>query len=229
MEFWQTIAVAVGGNAIVLAVLGWLAKSLVTGLLQKDMEQFKSALVAETESSIEKLRHQLSLVATEHQVRFSKLHETRAEVIAELYSLLVEAHWAGSSFASPMEWVGEPSKKEKYETALNASAKFYRYFEKKKIYLPKDLCDQLDAFVRDIRSKSIGLGVYFSQPGEYLPDHVEKQKVETWHNSWRHFDEQVPLAKEALEEELRSILGPTMPVIGTSYSLNPDAGNTSAA
>jgi len=30
------------------------------------------------------------MVAFEHQVRFSKLHETRAEVIADLYKRLVE-------------------------------------------------------------------------------------------------------------------------------------------
>lgn len=223
METWQTILVALGGNAVLLAVLGWLAKSLVTGLQQKDLAQFKATLTAEAETTIEGLRHQLQLVATEHQIRFLKLHETRAEVIAKLYELLVEAHWAAASFVSPMEWVGEPSKKEKYQTAQKATAEFYRFFERKKIYLPADLCNELDSFVRDMRKKTMGYGVYVMHESEYAPAHVEKEKTEKWHAAWRYFDEQVPGAKEALENELRKILGPSAIDERTNKSLKTDA------
>jgi hypothetical protein len=128
MEMWSTILLALGGNAAVVAVLGWLAKSFVEGQLQKELVKFKAELSAETESAIEQLKHQLHLSATEHQIRFSQLHETRGEVIAELYALLVEAYWATSSFVSPMDWAGEPDKKEKYGIVMNKNAEFYRYF-----------------------------------------------------------------------------------------------------
>ncbi len=77
MELWQSLLVALGGNATLLLVLGFLGRSVMSTVLTKDIEKFKAAL------------HQAGI---EHQVRFSKLHERRAEVLAEVYKLLAEAY-----------------------------------------------------------------------------------------------------------------------------------------
>src|SRR5882762_456564 len=130
MDPWQSVLLAFGGNAALLLLLGWLARSLGSQLLAKDLEKFKSDLATTSSSAAEQLKHELAVAALEHNVKFSKLHERRAEVVAEAYGLLVEAHWASQSFVSLMEWVGEPPKQEKYVTAMNKSAEFYRYFDK---------------------------------------------------------------------------------------------------
>lgn len=207
MDPWQTILLALGGNAALLAVLGWLAKSFVTQLLAKDIAQFKATLGATSAATTERLKHDLQLVAMEHQVRFAKLHERRAEVIAELYGLLVEAHWASQSFVSPAEWAGEPSKKEKYVTAMNKAAEFYRYFDKNRIYLPQATCDQLEQFIRNMRREVIGFGVYATKEDSHLPDHAVEKKYHAWMKASEYFDTEVPKAKATLEAELRSILG----------------------
>ncbi|WP_031358492.1 hypothetical protein [Caballeronia sordidicola] len=207
MSVWQTILLAVGGNAALLAVLGWLAKSLVEKLLAKDLERFKASLSSETQSAMERLKHELQLTAVEHQVRFSNLHEKRAQVVAELYGLLVEAYWATSGFVSPMEWVGEPDKKQKYVTAMNATADFFRFFEKNRIYLPEAVCKQLEEFVRNMRSKAIGFGVYVRYEDANLPAHTLEQKHKAWQDGWDFFEQQVPPARAALEDELREVLG----------------------
>ena len=41
METWQTILIALGGNAAVLAVLGILAKSLLEKLITRDTKRFE--------------------------------------------------------------------------------------------------------------------------------------------------------------------------------------------
>ena len=112
METWQTILLAIGGNAALLAVLGLLGKSLLDKLIVRDTKEFESSLKAKADAAIEHLKNDLQLRTIEHQVRFSRLHEKRAAVIAELYGHLVEALWEAESFLSPMEWAGEPSKKE---------------------------------------------------------------------------------------------------------------------
>lgn len=140
----ETILLALGGNLVLIAALGWLAKSFVTSLLNRDIEKFRTNLQAEYDSSIENLRHELNLLATQHQVRFAKLHGIRAEVIAELYSLLVEAHGKSIVFVSPTGYVGEPSKEIKLQEAMSAVHDFLHFFEKKKIYLPKELGDLVD-------------------------------------------------------------------------------------
>ena len=113
MELWQAILLNFGGTATLVVILAWLARSIGAQLLAKDIERFKSELSAASAAATERLKHDLQLAATEHQVRYSKLQARRGEVIAEMYALLVEAHWASQSFVSPVEFGGEPSKAEK--------------------------------------------------------------------------------------------------------------------
>ena len=48
MELWQLAILAIGGNAALLAVLGWLAKSFLTHLLEKDVKRYELTLKAQT-------------------------------------------------------------------------------------------------------------------------------------------------------------------------------------
>src|ERR1700722_11976115 len=119
MAAWQTILLAFSGNAALLAILGWLGKSLLERLITRDTKQFESDLKAKADVAIETLKSTLQLKTIEHQVRFSKLHERRAEVIAKLYGYLVAALWSAESFLTPAECAGEPSKEEKHRVAMN--------------------------------------------------------------------------------------------------------------
>jgi len=192
---------------MLLLLLGWLARSLGSQVLAKDLEKFKAELSAASSATTEHLKHELQRAALEHQVRFSKLHERRAEVIAELYGLLVEAHWASQSFISLAEWSGEPSKQEKYVAAINKTAEFYRFFDKNRIYLPEALCRQLEQFFRNIRSKVIEFGVYVTHDTGHGPPHFTKEKMEVWIKAHEYFEKEIPGARAALEAELRGILG----------------------
>ena len=207
MDAWQSLLLVFGGNAALLLLLGWLARSLGSQLLAKDLEKFKANLAAASVTATEQLKHELQMTALEHQVTFSKLHERRAEVVAEAYALLVEAHWASQSFVSEVEWAGEPPKQEKYFTAMNKAAEFYRYFDKNRIYLPQSLCEQLETFIRSMRREVIGFGVYTSKEDSHLLDHVLEKKYAAWTKAAAYFDDEVPKAKASLEAELRKIIG----------------------
>lgn len=207
MNPWETLLLIIGGNAALLLVGGWFTRSLISQLLAKDLERFKGELVAASSTSTEKLKHELQLAAQERNVLFTKLHERRAEVIAQLYGFLVEAHWAAQDFASPMEWAGEPTKQEKYTAAINKSAEFFRYFDKNRIYLPSALCTSLESFLRNMRSKVIGFGVYVRLDESGMTDESIRKKMDAWIEASRYFDEEVPKAREALEAELRNIIG----------------------
>ncbi len=207
MSPWETILLAIGGNAALLAVLGWLARSLLGQLAAKDLERFKSELASASNTAAEQLRHELHLVAQESQILLSKLHKRRAQVVAEAYGLLVEAQWAAQDFVSLVEWAGDPSKMEKYKTAMNKSAEFYRYFDRNRIYLPQPLCDQIEAFLNGMRGKVIGFGVYARHEDAALPDSGIQKKYEAWDKASDYFSNEVPKTRAALEEELRSIIG----------------------
>ncbi len=87
-----------GGSAGVLLGLWYLGRTLISSVLAKDLEKFKA---------------DLQQAGIEHQILFSKLHEKRATVIAELYKLLVEAFCHVSEFTSQAQF-GDPDRKQQY-------------------------------------------------------------------------------------------------------------------
>lgn len=208
MNAFDSVLVALGGNAILLAVLGYLGKSLLEKLIVRDTKRFETELQAKTDIAIEQLRAQLQIEAVEHQVKFSNLHEKRAEVIARLYRLLVRALWEAESFVSPMEWAGEPSKEEKHKMAMSSLVSLFRYFDQNRIYLPESLCTSLEKTIQDVRSHVIRFGVWVGYKDGSLPDHAARDKTAAWTASWEAIKNDIPPVRQSLEKELRTLLGP---------------------
>ena len=192
MELWQSLLVAFGGNAAVLLVLGFLGRSLMSAVLAKDLEKFKAGL---------------QQAGIEHQIRFSKLHEKRATVLAELYKLLVEASWRASDFTSPVQF-GDPDRKQQYVDALNSSAAYFRFFDQHRIWLPTKLCDPLEDFSRQLRISTIQLGVYLQIPNPTEKTLQEQSKV--WDEAWEAVSSDIPKLRSAIEAEFRTLLGVDM-------------------
>lgn len=220
MDAWQTVLLAFGGNAALLAVLGLLGKSLLEKLIARDTKRFESELKAKSDSAIEQLRSDLAIRSIEHQVRFSRLHEKRATVIAELYGHLVEMLWEAESFLSPMEWAGEPNKQEKHHTAMSKLVDFFRYFDKHRIYLPEGMCASLEALALKVRSHVIAFGVYVRFRDESLTLHTRDQKEKAWNQGWDAIKNEVPQARKLLEYGFRALLG--------AATANPSSERTSS-
>lgn len=206
MNEWQTILLAFGGQVTLVAILGFLARSIIQHLLTKDVESFKQQLEAESAHAAEHLKHELSMASIEHQVRFSKLHEQRAEVITKMYQNMIEAYIAVESFVSPIEWSGTEPKGTKYVKAMNKLSDFYQHFETNRIFIPEDLCNKMVTFVDGMRSETIGLGVYYITEKDPV---VNAEMRSAWSKAFLYFREVVPKARKVLEEELRSLIDPT--------------------
>ena len=206
MEAWQVIVAAVLGNAAVLAVLGFLAKALLGQLLQRDILSFQFELKAKADSAIEQLKSDLQIRTIEHQVRFARLHEKRANVITDLNGLVVEALWEAESFLSPMQWAGEPDKREKERVAMSKLVELFRYFDKHRIYLPTELCDVVDKLVTDVRMHVIRFGTYLTWDENALQEHTRKEKHEVWMAGWDAIKNQVPAVRKQLEDSFRALL-----------------------
>jgi len=207
MEVWQTILLAFGGQAALVAILAYIAKSLLDKMIVRDTKRFESDLKAKSDATIECLKNELQLKTIEHQVRFSRLHEKRAEVVAELNGLFVEALWDAESFLSPMELNGEPGKPEKYRVAMNKLVDLYRYFDKHRIYLPSSLCSSLESLITKIREHVVEFGTYVELPDAGRDISVQQEKRKAWTDGWTAIKEHIPVAREKLENEFRTLLG----------------------
>jgi hypothetical protein len=187
-----TIAIT---NGIVLTIFAFLLKSIINHFLSKDIENYKIKIKADFER-----------MAFEHQVRFSQLHEKRGVIIEELYEKLCEAIRAAGDFASPLESTGDKSKSDKSQVAWKALMDFYRYFDKKKIFLNEDTCDKINKLYLEIRNPIYDYAFFVNNPGEN--DFVYKGKFEAWVKAWDSIDKnEVPAARKALEVDFRKLLG----------------------
>ena len=214
METWQTILIALGGNAAMLAVLAYLAKLFIGHRLSRDISSFQSELKATSDAAIERLKSDLQLHAIEHQVRFSRLHEKRATVIAELNSLIAEAMWEAENFLSILEFPGEPSKREKYHTTMTKLVELSRYFDKHRIYLSSEVIIPLEALVQKVRTLVTRFGVYLHWEDRQLQDHTRADKNKAWNEGWEAIRNDIPAARRTLENEFRAILNGTSSLAG---------------
>lgn len=200
-----------GGSALLLAAAAWLVRSLVSHFLSKDVEAYKTQLQSQSAMSLERLRHDLRLVAAQHEKQVHLLQERRAEVIAELYSKLIAFLSAAESFASLVEWSGEPSKEEKAKTLGEKAGDFRDYFLRHKIYFTEEICSKVESLWQEAHQVSMKFRVRlaFAKEGG---SGASAKKHEAWDEAWTVMKDKVPPLEKAVQNEFRTLLGVTQEI-----------------
>lgn len=194
-----------GGTALVLAAAAWLVRSLVAHFLSKDVELFKQQLQARSTVELERLRHDLRLVAAEHEKRVHLLQERRAQTIADLYAKLIDFLGAAESFASLAEWSGEQSKEEKAKILAERAGEFRGYFLRKRIYFSEEICHKVEALFQEVHGSSLRFRVWLAQAEKGAS--VTQQMHEAWDEAWKVMKDRVPPLVAAVDAEFRALLG----------------------
>lgn len=179
MEAWKAILIAFGGNAALIAVLAYLAKLLVSEWIKRASE--------------------------ERRIIFSKLHEKRAEALADLYVGLYEYVSNCKSFVLQAEHV-EEYRIDELLTELSAASKAFRdTFQKNKLYLNKNLCNQIENTFKDAQMPSYR---FIFSLGEFVGEHIQESEFrKEWENAFLSFSKHIPELLGNLENEFRAILG----------------------
>jgi len=208
---WQdvivTVFTTVGGGAVLLGASAYLIKTVITQRLTQEMETFKSELKASSDAEIEKLKSSLQMTVMEHQVRFSKLHEKRAEVIAELYKRLADTAYEVRSYVghSP-QWEELPRPIEEFRKVDLTLVALSRFIEEHRIYVPMRTCRLLDKFTSVLKQAIVVVGVY----ARIVPpskQEWEKSRDELM-DTFRTMDQQdIPEIQKQLDAEFRKLLG----------------------
>ena len=201
----KDIFLALGGFGILVAALTWLLKSLIAHLLKKDIATYKTELKSQADSALKDLEASLKIHHIEHEIRFSKLHSTRAEIIAEIYEKLAIAYSRTSSYAAPYEFEGEPDRAEKLQLAMDSVIDLFKLFDRKRIYLSEELCSKLEEYINELRSPIIDLTTY--QNIDSQDQRIISEKIQVMRSAWKKVEKDIPLLRKALEKEFRNILG----------------------
>jgi hypothetical protein len=152
--------------------------------------------------AIEKYVAELNRVSYEHEVVFSRLHERRVEVIAGLYTKLVDAEVAFGSWVRPLQLAGESPMDEKAKTAMQAGNEFQDAFLRSRIWLDEDLCKRLEALNKAIYEVFVDFTTYKADDPQTAIAHRE-----AWKRSWDRMNEDVAGIRREIESGFRDMLG----------------------
>ena len=164
------------------------------GEITRTVQEVKAEFAKETEI----LKANLQTISDERHIRFSKLHEKRAEVVEELYDRLCEYNWAVSAFLRDFHKT-KPDEKE-FKKLDDKSYEFSDYFHKHRIYFNKDLCSKIDEIIPELYSGYVPL------EGRASSDNYLK---EDWNKCAEIVRKKYPEIRETLESDFRRILGVT--------------------
>ncbi len=139
MDVVKQLLTILGGSVAAMAAVAWLIRSLIAHLLSKDIERHKAALQAQSVLELEKLRAELTKQTLEHEVRFRRVDDKVAEVLAKVYRRLFRLYEGVSKYVKIVESSSEPSKEEKLKAVTEANQRFWDSFLLNRVYVPPHL------------------------------------------------------------------------------------------
>lgn len=229
MEKFGEFVVTLISSSSVVAAVALFSKNIIAYFLSATVEMKRAELAQELElykqgiqqensefqhglnERIQEHRGKLEILNHEFNIRFSRLHQERADVIKEVYKLLVKLQSAMFTYTRTMHPVFEDSEKEAAQRLDNVSeslSEFIKYYSLNKIFLPKLLCGKIDNVVKEYYDKGWDFAwtqrSYKEQSISLDEYKAEVEKAKKISNTIK--DDMPPLIEE-LESEFREILG----------------------
>jgi hypothetical protein len=118
---------------------------VLTGIL---LYAFQKVIDERSAKRLEMFKTELRSTSFEGEIKFSKLHEIRSAVIAELYQKLFRLREALSSlklFLEDPDFYVDIVVDEKLGDASSAEEDFRVYFQANRLYFPENICNQIDS------------------------------------------------------------------------------------
>ena len=188
---------ATGASAVVLA---YLSRTLLRHWLDKDLESYKANLSAEHTRGLEQHKASLARVSLEHQVRFTRLHDRRARIIARVYAKLDQVHLAMREWTRTMR-IGQRRDMSKLrDNALTARNDFLEYYWRNAIWLERGICDAINDIIGQLDEPIYDFMVDVDDKG--FPNDRK-----AWLAASEKLTKDVPKARQAIEKRFRAILG----------------------
>lgn len=205
LEFLKQLLPTLGGTALGVAAVAWLARSIITNWLSKDVATYKNQLKAEADVALERVRSDLQIMAARRNIQYSRIHEKRLEIISEVAGKIRRFHDAVAAYTAIIEIAGGPSKEARRKVASDALAEFDKYFVPRRFFLPKKTVQRIETFRSGLHKISIEFMFYVEQGREFKHDQDKDRDV--WMEANQYTETQAPKLLEELEDDFRNLLG----------------------
>jgi len=185
MDIWKQVTILIfTPTATIAAVVYFLRKMFDRGL-QRDLDRYRANLKRKE---------------IEHQIKYSLIHERKAEVIANVYAGLVKAKRKMAQLVFIFQPDGQNLQKKKQDAA-DACNNVDDYFNEHRLYLDRVTADKAESIL--IKMKEAFINFDTAQNGDdYKPD-----ATGFWRQANDQIKNEIPPLLEELESEFRTILG----------------------
>lgn len=191
----QEIIEFLGGAAAISATIAYLGQKAIDGYVAGRIEAYKS---------------ELQRIASEHSIRFQKLHGERAEVIKDLYGKLAILDDTLYSTLRGFQAVTDQPLSEKVTRLAEQFNNLREYFLPRRIFFTEDLCVLVDQILEIAKGIFFDITTYPVDPTaeEYRYDReILKERHEFWEKARAAHTSEFAKLKSALEVQFRAILG----------------------
>lgn len=193
-----------GGSAILLGAVAWLMKTLTSQFLAKDLENYKSQIQFQNQRELTKFKSEIEKTAFEHQIIFSRLHDRRAEILAELYGSIVKLYDLASLFVRYAIFEEKDNRKDRLKELWDAVDKFRNIYEPNIIFFPETVG-------KKIKNLDEALSAPVSKLVHHLEIYEQNDDIAPARQAWEDAEEQIERIvseiKKEIEMEFRNILG----------------------
>ena len=192
---WVELGKFFFGTAFMSATLAYIGKRAVDAYFQSRTEVHKS---------------ELQRIATEHTIRFQKLHAERGEVIKDLYAKLSLLDDHLSSTLRSFQHVGEVPVTQKVSKLGDLFNDLREYYLPRRIFFASDVCRLVDEILDVARGIFFDITTYnidINDPEVKFNREVMKERHEFWQKARNTHKHQFAELKSKLEEQFRTLLG----------------------
>jgi hypothetical protein len=168
-------------NTLVLAIVGFVSKSIIVHFLNRDVESFKSRLQADAAKQIEEYKSTLEIERARLQISYGGIFGKQADVLMKLYELLLKLEGdVNSGIVGPNAWNQYQEKLDHYKS----------YYHENRALIP----EELDTLA--LEAMKVGR--------EILSDSLKDERSASLEPSFRS-------AKEKCLSEIRKLLAVAVP------------------
>jgi hypothetical protein len=153
--------------------------------------------------TVERIRSDYKKEEHRYQLTSAGLLKKRAEVIEQLYKMIVDIEEAFQLVVDFAEWKDRPKDQLRKEAGA-LLYEFMREYKKNRIYFSDELCEEMQGFEKLIFKKSMpySIALTTAMKGEESNDFTK-----TWVEANEAFRTEIPQTRQAIENEFRGLLG----------------------
>jgi uncharacterized membrane-anchored protein YhcB (DUF1043 family) len=194
--WWQTL---LHYNPLIQTFLT-AAVTIVVGFLgfkfNRRLQEFLAKEKAKHHTELERLKAELERAKAEHQIVFRKLHEKRAEVVAETYKRMRLYLANVNDYTSEVTFEGDPPLEEKRRKMEEAGREFRLYYFPNEIYFPEEIAEE----VRDFEQKVFKIAREW-----HVTQEVPERQELTTREAWERWEKRGEPLREELEPQFRKL------------------------